>query len=78
MTITAAILKQLIAQELATVADARVQAHVRSLLVEPVAALRDWDYGAPGQQYECWTVLHHAPSGTGIAYCAEGFGPANP
>ena|SRR5713101_4690787 len=31
-----------------TVADGRVQAHVRSLLVEPAPILRDWDYGKPG------------------------------
>jgi len=26
----------------------------------------------------CWTVLEHQPSGTGIAYCEEGFGPDFP
>jgi hypothetical protein len=28
--------------------------------------------------YPCWTVLEHVPSNTGIAYCAEGFGPTDP
>jgi hypothetical protein len=78
MAITAAVLKQLIAQELGTVADQRVQAHVRSLLVEPTPILRDWDYGQPRQQYACWGVLNHDPSNTGIAYCEEGFGPQRP
>ena len=78
MAITASVLKQLIAQELETVADQRVQAHVRSLLVEPAPILRDWDYGKPGQQYACWSVLNHDSSNTGIAYCEEGFGPKRP
>ncbi len=78
MAITAAVLKRLIADELETVADGRIQAHVRSLLVEPVPVLRDWDYGKPGEQYACWSVLNHDPSNTGIAYCEEGFGPQRP
>jgi hypothetical protein len=40
MAITAPSLKQLIAQELETVADERIQDYVRSLLVEPEAILR--------------------------------------
>jgi len=78
MAITAARLGLLIAQELETVADERVQAHVRSLLVEPAPILREWDYGKPGEQYACWGVLNHHPSNTGIAYCEEGFGPKRP
>jgi len=49
MAVTAAVLKRLIAQELEGVADERVQAHIRSLLVEPAPILRDWNYGKPGQ-----------------------------
>jgi hypothetical protein len=41
--------------------------------------LRGWDYGKPGQQYPCWTVLDDfANSEIGIAFCEEGFGPACP
>jgi hypothetical protein len=65
MAITGGVLKQLIAQELETVADPHVQAHVRSLLVEPTPILRDWNYGKLGQQYACWAVLNHEPSGDG-------------
>lgn len=78
MTITATSLRRLIAQELETVADRRVQVHVRSLLVEPEASLRDWDYGKPDEKYVCWAVLKHVRSNTGIAYCEEGFGPKTP
>src|SRR5213593_4196413 len=78
MTVVAAVLKRLIAQELEAVADERVRTHVRSLLIEPVPILRGWDYGKPGEQYACWGVLNHDPSNTGIAYCEEGFGPKLP
>jgi len=78
MAITAPSLKRLIAQELETVADERVQDHVRSLLVEPEASLRDWDYGKRDEKYVCWAVLNHVRSNTGIAYCEEGFGPKTP
>lgn len=50
-------LKQLIDLELESVCDTRVVTHVRGMLVEPYVVLRDWDYGAPGDQYPCWMVL---------------------
>ena len=72
-------LKSWIEDELATVSDERVTSHIRRLLVEPYLVLRPWDYGEPGQQYPCWTVLDDSPnSSTGIAYCASGFGPKCP
>lgn len=61
---------------LAVVSDLRVAAHIRSQLVDPNLVMRGWDYGEPNQQFPCWTVLEDDRSGTGIAYCAEGFGPA--
>jgi hypothetical protein len=39
---------------------------------------REWDYGAPGQTYECWTVGEDPESNTAYAYCSEGFGPKEP
>jgi hypothetical protein len=79
MAITASILKRLVARELGGVEDPRVQRHIlSSLLVEPEAILRDWDYGRPGQKYVCWSVLNHERSNTGIAYCEDGFGPKHP
>jgi len=78
MPIDADALKTLIEQELEHLSDARVIAHVRSLLVEPKVVLRSWDYGTPGQQYPCWDVLHHDETNTAIAYCESGFGPRCP
>jgi hypothetical protein len=71
-------LKRLVERELESLTDARVIAHIRSLLVEPKVVLRDWDYGEPGQQYPCWSVLEDDASRTGIAYCESGFGPGQP
>jgi hypothetical protein len=65
-------------RELSAIHDRPLLDLVRKLLVVPYAVERDWDYGAPGQKYVCWTVLEHPPSGTGIAYCEQGFGPEFP
>jgi hypothetical protein len=46
--------------------------------VTPRCEQRSWDYGAPGTVYRCWIVLEHPASGTGIAYCEQGFGPSCP
>jgi hypothetical protein len=78
MPIDAYTLKTVIDHELERLSDARVVTHIRTLLVEPKAVLRDWDYGSPGQQFPCWAVLDHTDSNTGIAYCESGFGPRNP
>jgi hypothetical protein len=72
-------LAALIERELEAISDPRVVAHARELLVEPRPIPRDWDYGEPGQQYVCWTVVDDSRlSGVSIAYCEEGFGPAMP
>jgi hypothetical protein len=78
MAINTDILKALVEDELARMADARVTTHIRSLLTEPKPVLRDWDYGEKGQQYVCWIVLEDHASGTGIAYSESGFGPRAP
>lgn len=78
MSLTASHLRSLIVAELAHIGDARVTAHVQKLLVDPKPILRDWDYGAPGENYPCWSVLEHPKSNTGIAYCEFGFGPGSP
>jgi hypothetical protein len=68
----------LVRDELTGVTDPKVRAKIEDFLVEPYCVFRDWDYGEPGTQFPCWTVLEHPASNTGIAYCEEGFGPANP
>ena len=47
-------------------------------LVPPRLENRAWDYGAEGQTFPCWICLEDGPSNTAIAYCEQGFGPADP
>ena len=62
MSETADRLRALVDAELAYLGDARVAAHVRALLVDPVPVLRDWDYGDEDERYDCWSILDHPPS----------------
>ena len=78
MTISPIVLLEIVDQELTSVGDPRVAAHVRSLLTAPRIVVRGWDYGYEGEEYPCWSVLEHPRSNTGIAYCEHGFGPGNP
>jgi hypothetical protein len=68
----------LVESEILRITDTRLVTRIRELLVNPFPVERSWDYGAPGQQFTCWTVLEHPPSNTGIAFCSEGFGPSYP
>jgi hypothetical protein len=78
MSITPSKICSLVEDELARLDDQRALRHIRSLLVEPTAVMREWDYGAEGEAYPCWAVLDHIRSNTGIAYCESGFGPRSP
>jgi hypothetical protein len=68
----------LVAEQLAQITDPVLAERIKELLVTPYAVDRKWDYGVEGQSFACWTLLEHQPSNTGIAYCAEGFGPGYP
>ena len=78
MAIEPSALKAAIQKELSTVRDSRVRAHIEQYLVEPKPMMRLWHYGQPGEKFLCWTVLEHPSSGTGVAYCEQGFGPQHP
>jgi hypothetical protein len=78
MSISPAALSDLIAKELSAVTDARVVGAIRDLLIEPRADLIDWDYGAPNQQFLCWTVFHDGKTELEIVFCENGFGPSMP
>jgi len=54
--------RELLNAELARIRDQSLVARIRELLVEPYAVVRDWNYGVPGEAYECWTVLEHHES----------------
>lgn len=78
MTMSLEQVRAMVEAELSAISDHRVESHIRNLLVEPTAIMRDWDYGAPEEAYPCWSVLDHPESNTGIAYCESGFGPRSP
>lgn len=78
MGIQATDISRMIETELAQVSDSRVVDHIRSLMVSQYVVMRGWDYGEPGTEYPCWSVLEHEPSRTGIAYSEYGFGPSYP
>lgn len=71
-------ISQLVEEELSRITDPVLVQRIRERLVSPYAMDREWDYGSPGQCFTCWTVLEHHPSNTGVAFCAEGFGPSYP
>jgi len=76
---TPADVEALIQDDMRAIHDARVVAHVSSLLVSPPRPLRlAWPYGAVGEAFDGFLVLDHSASSTGIAYCGQGFGPAKP
>ncbi len=70
----------LVREDMRALHDTRVVAHVSSLLVTPPRqVLLMWPYGAFGEEvFEGFLVLDHPRSGTGIAYCRQGFGPEFP
>ena len=51
---------------------------IQQHLIEPRCEKREWDYGEQGQAYPCWICLEDQDSNSAVAYCAEGFGPADP
>ena len=76
---TPADLAALIRYEMRASHDTRVVAHVTALMVAPPRPLvLAWPYGEVGVVFDGFLVLDHSRSGTGIAYCLHGFGPAAP
>jgi len=78
MTISANDIASLVDTQLALISDATVQTKLRECLVSPSSHTRRWDYGEPGQTYECWTIATHTSTDTAIVYSEYGFGPQNP
>lgn len=78
MPCTADDVAALVAREVAAIADADVREAVRGRMITPARHLRDWDYGAPGERYPCWTVATDPESDSAIVYSEHGFGPSQP
>lgn len=67
-----------VAVELAVIADGVVREGLRSRVITPALHSRNWDYGAPGERYPCWTVAADPELDSAIVYSEHGFGPASP
>ncbi len=78
MTMTGPTVNALVDRELEKISDHRVLSHIKLWRVNPEIIMRDWDYSPQPISYPCWSVMNHAPSNTGIAYCEMGFGPKTP
>ena len=76
--LTSTDINSIVSEELKHITDATLLNRIQEMLVTPHPVERDWDYGRIGERFTCWTVLEHQPSNSGIAYCAEGFGPRDP
>jgi hypothetical protein len=72
VTVTPEAIKHLIDAELSTLANARVVAYIRSMLVEPHIVTYDCAGGKPGRQCQCWKVLKDPKSVVEIAYDEAG------
>lgn len=77
MALTASEISTLVATQLDHVTNPQAAILIRRLLVPPRCEFRAWNYGPPSL-LPCWIVLEHTPSGTGVAYCEQGFGPSFP
>jgi len=71
-------ISELVERELLGITEPELVRRIRELLVHPYPVERVWDYGTSYEAFTCWTVLEHRPSNTGIAFCADGFGPSDP
>lgn len=78
MPCTVADVAALVARELSTIADPVVREALRLRITPPAEHVREWDYGAPGEAYPCWTVVADARTDTAIVYSEHGFGPSDP
>ena len=68
----------LVRNEIETIVDPVVREALSSRVLEPRSYPRDWDYGAPGERYPCWTIVEDATSDTAIVYSVHGHGPGSP
>lgn len=74
----ASFVQECVSDQVAKITDLNVAESLKKFLVAPRCEMRDWDYGAPGEQFPCWIIFEHEKSNACIAYCENGFGPATP
>lgn len=65
-------------RELETIADLTVREALAKRLREPHHHVRDWEYGASGERFPCWTLAEDPHSDSAIVYSINGHGPHHP
>lgn len=78
MEIAASDITSLAQREIEAIADPVVRAALARRLIAPELHLREWDYGAPGERYPCWTVAKDLRSDCGVVFSLYGHGPGHP
>jgi hypothetical protein len=71
-------LMSLVAGEVARVRDPMLRRRLQGLLRQPCRRPLTWDYGQPGDRFECWVVGESPDGGVLLVHCARGFGPSFP
>jgi hypothetical protein len=61
-----------VAYELSAFRFAAVREWASGLLVPPSRHIREWDYGPPGQRFECWLIVRLPHGHHGIVYSESG------
>lgn len=54
------------------------RAKLLGYLIPPEQHLRDWEYGASGERYPCWTVAKDLVTDAAIVYSVHGHGASSP
>jgi hypothetical protein len=71
-------ISKIVETELTKLSSPEIADAIRPLLVPPKHHLRLFEYSPTHERFECWTILEHPPSDTGIAFSNFGFGPKLP
>jgi hypothetical protein len=71
-------IQRLVDAELSIVVELSRREALRATVIHPKAVRLKWNYGKPGQQFQCWVAARSENSQQYIVYCDQGFGPAYP
>jgi len=71
-------IESLIQSELAKIEENERRTRLSSLLISPRPISLAWDYGEPGERFNCWLVGESAAENVWLVYSEHGFGPSFP
>ena len=70
--------RSLVVSQVDRIKDRGTREQLQECLAEPRPQTLQWAYGGGLETYQCWVVAGFAPSGSGIGYSEQGFGPRTP